>query len=360
MSARRVDTFRGRLEAAKVVVEFGNPQAAVQGDGEVITLTDRVALAPETAQRLLVALDETLRRRPRVFEGPGDASPERAAELQLRGEMPRNARPDDVAAQGAQLLAEVEALGVPFRYERSFRIARASLLANRFLLTVTKSAIPGDAPSQVLEICSRLGMPPVLQEQALAHFAEAGAVHFGFEASADAALLKLYLEQAIAPARAEEARADGAALLQHIAYKWDPAGGEGVVTRYLWHPVRTREQLDERLAQVYRDAPEAAEARIAREVLELATRHVPAERLQYLEVQEDGNGRRSFDLNVYDAGLKVQDLRSALTAMRDHFALRPGQFQALYDQVKSRPLGHVAGGTHRNGAGFFNIYHAAA
>ena len=46
--------------------------------------------------------------------------------------------------------------------------------------------------------------------------------------------------------------------------------------------------------------------------------------------------------------------------MREHFGVRPGQFQALYDQIKNKPLGHVAGGVHRNGKEFFNIYYGVA
>jgi hypothetical protein len=81
------------------------------------------------------------------------------------------------------------------------------------------------------------------------------------------------------------------------------------------------------------------------------------EDLQYLEVQEDGNERKSFDLNFYDAGLLVKDLQPQLARMRDRFGIRPGQFQALYDQIKSQPAGHLAGGLHRNGKDFFNVYY---
>ena len=81
--------------------------------------------------------------------------------------------------------------------------------------------------------------------------------------------------------------------------------------------------------------------------------------LQYLEVQEDGNDRLSFDLNVYDAGLQLKDVQPQLTRMRETFGIRPGQFQTLYDQIKTRILGHLAGGMHRNGMEFFNVYYGA-
>jgi hypothetical protein len=43
--------------------------------------------------------------------------------------------------------------------------------------------------------------------------------------------------------------------------------------------------------------------------------------------------------------------------MRQRFAIKPGQFQALYDQIKSQTAGHLAGGAHRNGKDFFNVYY---
>ena len=85
-----------------------------------------------------------------------------------------------------------------------------------------------------------------------------------------------------------------------------------------------------------------------------------AERLQYLEVEELENGRRSFDLNVYNAGLTVKDAQPLLQRMRAHFNLRPGQFQALYDQIRGLSLGHLAGGVHRDGRDFFNVYYGVA
>ena len=81
--------------------------------------------------------------------------------------------------------------------------------------------------------------------------------------------------------------------------------------------------------------------------------------MQYLEVEEAENARRSFDLNVYNAKLQVKDIHPLMQQMRENFAIRPGQFQALYDQIKALALGHLAGGVHRNGKDFFNLYYGA-
>ena len=77
-------------------------------------------------------------------------------------------------------------------------------------------------------------------------------------------------------------------------------------------------------------------------------------------MDDQDNTRRSFDLNLYNAGLQVRDLQPLLHRMRERFDVRPGQFQALYDQIRGRALGHVAGGIHRDAREFFNVYYGVA
>ena len=173
-------------------------------------------------------------------------------------------------------------------------------------------------------------------------------------------ICKLYLETAIAPDEAARAKARSEPLLQHLAFKWDLLKHADVVTRYLWHPMLSAEGIAERLSHVYRGSGDGISLEIAKAVFDLAAARISAERLQYLEVQEDENERRSFDLNVYTADMQVKDLQQALFRMREHYGVRPGQFQALYDQIKNKALGHVAGGVHRNGRDFFNVYYGVA
>jgi hypothetical protein len=98
-------------------------------------------------------------------------------------------------------------------------------------------------------------------------------------------------------------------------------------------------------------------APIVNTVLQRAAALVPVKQLQYLEVGEADNDRHSFDLNLYASGMCLGDLQGELAALRDHFQLRPGYFQALFDQIKSRRIGHIAGGIHRDGSEFITIYY---
>jgi hypothetical protein len=234
------------------------------------------------------------------------------------------------------------------------------LLPHRFLLSVGRPD-DGSASDEALAAVFRdIGMPAPFLKAALAHLPQARCVHFGFEGDGGTPLLKMYLEVAgkvdIASV-AGEPTGDDTAVLEHIAYKWDPISPEvRVVGRYLWYPKMTAEEIRARVENVYGGgAPEARE--IAFGVIALAAGRMPERDIHYLEIEEDGNPRRSYSINFYDAGLNVRDLHPLLSRMRRLFEVSPGRFQVLYDQIKTRRFGHLAGGVHRNGKGFFNVYY---
>lgn len=339
------DSFRGLVDGDKVVVEFGR-----RGPGGVAAST-RIVMPAETARRLAARLGDALAR----------FAPESLAEdAPTRGTTPLNAPPDPAGERAALTLRLVAGLGAPRSHERSFRIAPGALMANRFLLSLNPEDVPGDAMDRVLEVCDRLGMPAELRGQAESHFGTAACVHFGFEEGGGGMLSKLYLERALGEDQKRRAREQGEPLQLHLAFKWAP-GGAGVVSRYLLYPDLTPDAIEERLAKIYASEAARPSFDIALSVLRLAAARLQSPGvLQYLEVTEDGNARRSFDLNLYDAGLQVKDAQAALFAMRDRFGVRPGQFQALYDQIRDSRFGHLAGGVHRDGSDFFNAYYGVS
>ena len=149
----------------------------------------------------------------------------------------------------------------------------------------------------------------------------------------------------------------GEPVLQHLAYKWEASSGAHVTTRYHLFPQASLELVQTRLGHIYNKATDNSSLDIALSVLESAAERCPADHLQYLEVIEDQNERKSFDLNLYEAGMTVKEIQAQLSRMRDHFGVKPGHFQALFDQVKNKTLGHLAGGVHRNDLDFFNLYY---
>jgi hypothetical protein len=353
------DAFKVSLEVGDIVVEFGQTAAAPARGEAAVLVSDRIVMPLEVSRRLLLSLNDALQPHAAALraEQARTLSPGQAAIAVRPGQGAVHAPPNDAGQRATLLFRLVAELGVPCQYERSFRISESGLQANRFLLTLDQHDIAGDARERVLEICRRLGMPGALLTAATEHYPIARSVHFGFEGDAGSILCKLYLERAVPPEEARRARERNEPVLLHLAFKWDPDSEAHVTTEYLWHPALSVPEIEGRLAEyVYRDGPQASLA-IANAVLALAAGKVAAENLQYLEVHEKGTGRRSFDLNVYNARLQVEDLQPLLHKMREFYAVRPSQFQALYDQIKTKVFGHLAGGVHRNGKDFFNLYY---
>src|SRR5262249_43376093 len=150
---------------------------------------------------------------------------------------------------------------------------------------------------------------------------------------------KLYLEREVPAEEAQRARACREPVLLGRAWKWDVETAIAVTGCYWWHPFLSASEIEERLAEGYPGGPQVA-LEIAREALALTRDRVAAELLQYLEVEEAANARRSFDLNLYNAKLQVKDIQPLLYRMRDHFAVRPAQLQALYDEIETKSVGN--------------------
>ncbi len=339
----KAGAFRAAITDARIAIDFGQP---APGAGNVVNLSNRVVLDPVTVIRLISALQVCMRD----HDSKWGNLPRTESVAPTRS----HAEPEAAGRKAADLFRVFDNLHVPYMYERSFRMSERALAANRFLLSMGRKSLPGDFRQSVQDICGRIGMPGALREQVDAHIDGVRSLHLGFEGD-DRVLFKCYLEYDHSPHGA--GTVPGEPVLLHLAFKWDTGDPDHHVTsRYLWFRLLSEAQMLERMKSIY-GATDNPSLGIAGEVLDAVTGRANTEDLQYLEVQEDGNERKSFDLNFYDAGLLVKDLQPQLARMRDRFAIRPGQFQALYDQIKSRPAGHLAGGIHRNGKDFFNVYY---
>ncbi len=355
------DAFKLSVDGDRVIIEVGQGVGTTASGQPHVRVTDHVVIPRALVHRLMLQLDEALRPHAAALRlAEAQAMPPGQAAVAARpGAAPARPAADESGAKAAQLIGLVGELGMPHQYERSFRLSRGSLQGNRFLLSFNTRDVPGDARERVLDICTRMAMPPAARQAASEAFGMAHCLHLGFEGDAAAIICKLYLERSIPAEEARAARAEGRPVLLHLAFKWDIHKGQAVTTRYHWLPGLSAERIAERLEGVYAgvDTPSRG---IALDVLRLAASRVPAERMQYLEVDEVENDRRSFDLNLYNAKMAVRDIQPSLFRMRDHFGVRPGQFQAVYDQIQALSLGHLAGGVHRNGADFFNLYYGVA
>jgi hypothetical protein len=77
----------------------------------------------------------------------------------------------------------------------------------------------------------------------------------------------------------------------------------------------------------------------------------------YVEAAEEGNPRRSFDLNFYKAGLRVGDLRAPLSRLCDRYSIEDARLASLLEQSGTRPFGHLSGGVGREAEDFLTVYY---
>jgi len=403
MSEVVADAVRVFVRAEGIVVEFGR-DTDPDGDGDVaIESLKRVVLPPTTFRRLGMALAEQLRvpvsappaasTRPAAqpsrpsprpstqsstpppgsvrapvavgpaADGGSAAKPSLPELLDPTRNMPSSrARPDRAGEDANRLFRLVSTAGVPFVYERSFRMREGELLPNRYLLSAGRGSRRGEMDKPLTSVFRQLDMPGEFLEAAERNLPLARCVHFGFEADRDSHLIKVYLEVAATGDETDEVEGarhlDPGVVLEHIAYKWNPANHEQrVIGQYLHYPALSAAAIRERVAAIYADTPAGDSLPIAEGVLALAAERMAEEDIHYLEIEEAGNPRRSYSINFYDAGLRLTDLYPLLSQMRRRFGVSPGRFQTFYDQVKGRRFGHLAGGVHRNGKDFFNVYY---
>lgn len=268
--------------------------------------------------------------------------------------------PEHVEARASTLLSFVQSLGVPFGIERSFRIAQDVILPNRFLLSIAVDELPHGIIDVFRDACDKLQSPTVLQSTDSELLNAATFLHFGFEENASSCFYKLYLEQRVPKAISNPTDP----VLLHVGFKWDVQNPtQHVTTHYHWHPDLTSKQIIDRVNTHFRDTHDDACSRLVFDTLSKASESAgdnPAESvMQYLEVSEDGYSRRSFDVNLYDCDAKLSDIRDQLLAMSRYYSIPRNQAATFFDQISDESLGHLAGGVHRNGQSFVNIYYGA-
>jgi hypothetical protein len=255
----------------------------------------------------------------------------------------------------ADLIALVAELGATYGLERSVKIAPGQLLDDRYLLSVHRMAL-GDAPDERLaELGRNLSVPGDVADRLSAALEGADVVHFGHETSRGHTIRKIYFEYT---AQVRRAMKVGEPALVHLAYKWVlGSAGAASVTRYTWLPLATRRDLE---AKVRMMLPEDAAPRGLRCLLNVIARAAdqtdPGE-LMMMEVEEPGNPRRSCDLNLYDARLRVGQISDVIASTARDFAIPQPGAEALVRGAEGLALGHLSAGIGRDGEEFVTIYY---
>jgi tryptophan halogenase len=253
------------------------------------------------------------------------------------------------------LIKLVEKLRAPYGLERSVKIAPGALFADRCLISIHRAAL-GEAPAvRLAEMARELGIPGGFADTLPAALEGADIVHFGHEDGPGFEVRKIYFEYA---AQARLAMANAEPVLVHLAYKWAPGRADGTaVTRYTWAPSRTRGEVEAKLRTLM-PASEAPRAlRCALRLLSRVAALADSGQLLMMEVDEPGNRRRSCDLNVYDAELRLSQIADLIEATMRDFAVPPSQAVAVFGGAWELALGHLSAGLGRGGEEFVTIYY---
>jgi hypothetical protein len=244
-------------------------------------------------------------------------------------------------------------------YERSFKIANSALLQNRFLLGVSKKEMGPRAEERLAEACRLMGMPGNFLELFQEHFPLSNYIHFGFEQNEETIVYKVYLEffDTISEQISKSSRQPGPSML-HLGLKWDADNpSRQALTRYTWHPWISSEEILKRAFQILETGRGVAARQAVERLISLAQARIPDRDILFLEVTEEGNPRRSFDINVYRANLQVAEIYPMLSVLCRRHSIPFNTFHSLYEGIKNERFGHLAAGIGREGNDFFTIYY---
>jgi hypothetical protein len=319
----------------------------VPGEEPRYRLERRIILSPLMAKQLAAALAEMLRQL-EAQAGALDATPAGRA-----GPAPSAA---DVPAGAEAMLALVAGLNIGFGFEKSFKLSAGGVRSDRLILGVKPSFA---SPLALTEVCRRLGMPEAQLAKFAERLAEANTVGFGFEGGVGGGAYKVYLEfWDRLRARVQRDPRDVSPALLFLGFKWAVAdNARCALATYTCHPLLSVQGIERRLAQLYEGRSVTPSLDAARAILALAARRMPGDSFVYVEATEEGNPRKSFDLNFYKARLTVADLSPALAPLCERYCIAREAMRRIEAQAGGRPFGHLSGGLDRDGDDFLTVYY---
>ena len=269
-------------------------------------------------------------------------------------------------AQRADLLFElIHDLNINYIFERSFKMFEKTLLGNRFLFGILKNTIKQNPHEKLLNICQRMDMPDGYLKTFRKNLSDAQFIHFGFEENKNASIYKAYLEF---PAKLDQmAKTDpdrslsllnkSEPLLMFFGFKWNADdNSKRVLTEYVCYPSLSFEKILGRLSAIFENDTSKKPLEIATDFLDIVSTRITHEKINYFDVIEKKSKRRSFDINVYEANLQLEELYPLLSKMCRHYSISSRKFQILYDRYRSRIVGHLSGGIGGNGKDFLTVY----
>ena len=348
----RPNAFHVTYSREEVELQFGEGRRDGASEELVLEQRAQIILSPVLAKRLAVRLAGHLTGYERRF-GPLDLTPPRRAETapsMIIGRTDPRLESEGLPEAARRLVRAVRDLGVVHGLERSFKFQERSLLTRRLLVGFRRDALPSDGPERLDGICRRSGMPADHLAAFRERLPEAGVVLLGFEQDDAGTTVRAYLE--FPPPRAGREP-----FTAHLGFKWDPADEtRRAVTRYTCHPGLSIEAMAERVDAVYAGREAEDQTAVVHGILAHAAKKGPGDAFLYFEAEEAGNPRISFDLNLYAANLRMNDLTAFLSDICLHYHIPYRDFHRHYEPVQDLIFGHLTGGLDRRGRDFMTVY----
>lgn len=343
-------------------MSFGTKAPDSGAGGTVLNVSDQLVLSAATAKRLATILSHAVRDYEWKYGSLGGEPLPPAPPLQgppATREVASLTR--GIPAEGRRLLGLIESLDVAPVLERSFKMFQGTLLANRFLWGFKRDSLTEPAARRLTDLCAELGMPDHFVTAFRQHIADANIVFFGFEESEGTHRYKAYLEFGDRLARVKATRPDALdPVLIYLGFKWamdDRRGGS--LARYTCHPGLSAREMVERMREAFYGSASGGSFEIARGMVEQAAARVGEDRFLYFETTEDDNPRNSFDINLYNARLRLEEIYPWLLRACQHFGISSEAFHGAYTAVRAATFGHVTGGVDRHGRDFLSLYFGA-
>lgn len=265
---------------------------------------------------------------------------------------------DGLPPEARHLLEELDALGGPVAFERSFKILPGVLLEGRVLAGIRLAPPAVGRTARLETLLAGLRIPEERRIELLDGLPEADNLLLGFEQGEKGSLHKAYLEftrrfEEIATGRRDIAEP----FLLHRGFKWDPTDpARATGATYTCYPAFRPDDMLKRLARDHFRSSRRGFG-LACDVLDLALEHELTHPFLYMEVAEESSPRRSFDINMYGACMKLRELEKILRRMFLSSGVGEERLRPILEVYGDLTFGHLSGGTDREGREFFTVYY---
>ena len=246
-------------------------------------------------------------------------------------------------------------LNAPYGFERSMKMRPGKLLADRWLMTLHKSAL-GSQPELALKgVAEQLGAPNIALNACLEMLSEADVVHFGYEGEGAHSVCKLYLEFASQVRQLMEAGELSGKVQVHHSLKWSTGDPQRYAFNDYWLlPECASEWLIGRVCSAFESS-----CQYGTSVVQFVDRVLQRARLSEvmcLQVVDPAASRHSYDLNLYDAEMTLADIADDVYLLGAGLNTPKPELQQWLVEHQYCDLGHIATGLDNQGQPFITLY----